>query len=352
MSNNVSMQSLGSAARTVVHRRLTAPDCLRGVAAFIVLLHHVENTIAKEKFFGVRLCQALWEGQAGVQLFFVLSGFVIWRAHERDVGLPSRLVHFLRQRATRLLPPLWVVLACLAPIYAWRYPEYFALDRLPAALLLLPEQQEVWLAVEWTLRHEALFYALFAMVIALPALGWPLLTEWAFVSGLGMDLSYPSSFYFDSNHILFLIGIVLARWRWLERIRGDGLVVAGLLSWAAVWVCAVLVGLPNHEKVMLYGLAFALLIRGSATVRDFGSSKAISMLKYLGAASYSIYLVHYPVVSFLTAVTAKHAFWHGHVWLAFFAIAMAALATGLAFYHVVERPLIRFFSATFSGIKK
>jgi exopolysaccharide production protein ExoZ len=333
-------------------RRLTALDCLRGVAAVFVLLNHVENTIGKDKFFGVRLCQALWEGQAGVQLFFVLSGFVIWRAHGRDVGMPSRLMHFFRQRAIRLLPPLWATLACLAPVYFWRFPEYFALDRLPAALLLLPEPQEVWLAVEWTLRHEALFYVLFAFVIAVPRLGWPVMTVWALASGLGLHLNYPWSFYFDSNHILFFIGIVLARWRSLERIRGDGLVLAGLLSWAAVWSYAVTVGVSGNEKVWLYGLSFALLIRGTATVGDFGASSAIGLLRYLGAASYSIYLVHYPVVSFVTSVTAKRAFWQEHVWLAFMAIAMVAVAAGLAFYHLVERPLIRFFSAANSGTKK
>ena len=85
----------------------------RAVAAALVVLFHLGGTFAQDRYFGFKALDGpfAW-GDAGVDFFFVLSGFLITLAHRRDFGRPAELSRYLSKRALRIYPTYWVI--CLA----------------------------------------------------------------------------------------------------------------------------------------------------------------------------------------------------------------------------------------------
>src|ERR1700737_2029314 len=75
------------------HEKLLGLQVLRGVAAVLVVLHHVAATLALPKYMGLVVAGGIFAplGRAGVDLFFVLSGFIIYYVHHGDIGRPRRL---------------------------------------------------------------------------------------------------------------------------------------------------------------------------------------------------------------------------------------------------------------------
>ena len=137
---------------------------LRGVAATLVVLFHLQAAAVIE---GQDPGILAWfkGGEIGVDIFFVLSGFVIFHAMQgRQHMGPGR---FLRQRFWRIVPPYWAVLAltllALAGLAVMRgdWSEWPGLWRIVFSFLLLPLPDHV-MAVAWTLTVEAMFYLMFA----------------------------------------------------------------------------------------------------------------------------------------------------------------------------------------------
>ena len=138
----------------------------RGVAANLVVFSHLFFVESKYMIGGVLPPFTLY-GISGVDLFFVLSGFIMVAVAGRDIGP----IEFLWRRATRIYPTYWLVsLAVLAvaivaptivnssiqvPISLWR------------SFLLIPDRTLPLLAVGWTLVHEMYFYLVFAIILAL-----------------------------------------------------------------------------------------------------------------------------------------------------------------------------------------
>jgi hypothetical protein len=84
----------------------------RALAALLVVLLHLGLIIADAKYFDVPWVGTPFRwGDAGVEFFFVLSGFIITSAHAGDISRPSRLIPYLQRRAIRIYPPYWIVFA-------------------------------------------------------------------------------------------------------------------------------------------------------------------------------------------------------------------------------------------------
>jgi len=156
---------------------------IRGIAALLVVGYHCEVTMLMPKYFGVGTFPLFKAGHSGVQLFFVLSGFVIYLAHHRDPeGNGSAIARFVAKRFRRLYPSLWIVLVPLIILsflgFSTRVPDG---SDVILSLLILPVKEEVILATEWTLRHEILFYAMFAVFLWNRRIGFGLLIAWGLV---------------------------------------------------------------------------------------------------------------------------------------------------------------------------
>jgi peptidoglycan/LPS O-acetylase OafA/YrhL len=317
----------------------------RFLAALVVVGFHANATLSLPKYLGVDPAAPFRAGFAGIQYFFVLSGLVIAFAHQGEAGQPGMVVRFARKRAWRLLPPLWaaLLLSFVLNAFMGAIGQITAWDII-SAMLMLPAAQEPLLAVEWTLRHELLFYLTFAIYLWRPAVGivtaaaMILLSVWG---GFARGLDFPWSFFSSPNHLLFALGaIVLPR---VPRPRGVGgwmFLALGFALFAMAWsiACGDDLGKAqqNGPLVWLFGAGAALMILGSLGLEDGGALVIGKWGRLLGDASYSIYLVHFLFVS-AACKLAMAARLPGLI--AFLFVISVGLAGGLLFYAVVERPL-------------
>lgn len=289
----------------------------RGLAALAVVVGH--SALAAHDFgapfTGFRVALT---GFYGVDFFFVLSGFIIYHS---TVGRDRSVREYVIARFRRVYLPYWPIGIAIALLYVG-LPTISAGHRtwswLPT-LTLLPVDSNPALSVAWTLKHEILFYAAFGLFYYADLL--PLgLGIWALaiICGLPHLVSAPINLEF-----LFGIGACIAYRRGIAHpvliLFG---VIAGLLAYA------------TGERVLI-GLMFALLI---APIAQLERRKMLNMPDFivvLGAASYSLYLVHEPIVALVGRLGAGHPFTILLVGMA------ASLVGGFAYHWVIEERVVK-----------
>lgn len=325
---------------------------LRAIAAAIVALYHIQETLIKPKYFGASAIPWATAGNSGVQLFFVLSGFVIYHAHHRDSGKSLSVIrHFLFKRFRRVYPTLWIVLCGMLILQVLVTPGFRpTVSDFAQAYLILPATQEVILSVEWTLRHEVLFYALFVVFLWNRPLGAVILTGWALLSlpvaFLDPRYSY-LHFFFDQNHLLFLMGMVVA---WLlsrksgsggRMVLGSGIALAGGVALFMTAYGMETLGYLGHDSlVQVYGLASASMIYGFVTQPR--TNIHILWLERAGAASYALYLIHNPIVSIAArAGVLADRYVTVPLWIHAMSTFVVCQIVALAFHYRIEQPILR-----------
>ena len=333
----------------MAYRTLNTLQSGRALAALTVLLFHANNTLELPKYLNRPVFPFLQSGNFGVQFFFVLSGFVVFLAHQKDIGRPGMLKTFFWKRFRRVYPPLWIVLLLIVPFY-FLFPAFGKegtrhADTILAAFMISPASYDPILTLEWTLRHEVLFYLIFSLLIWRRSLGVLVGTTWLLLSGIPswLQLSFPLSFLFATNHLLFAFGIA-ASYAYKRAVVGLRVArfAAGLgmgiffVSWIARW---------RHPFThidfldILFGLGSALMLFAFAVIERADAIRVPALLIFLGEGSYSIYLTHYPVVSLITKVLVYHCSYLPAAAM-FLIVSTVAMIAGVAFYLGVERPLI------------
>jgi exopolysaccharide production protein ExoZ len=343
--------------------KLKTIECFRGIAALSVLLFHSEVTVAKAKYFGADPLGGFFIfGANGVDFFFVLSGFIITFAHWADLGRADRVGTYVSKRFARVYPPLWAIAIPFIMVVYASHSEYS--PRLPgdklivafSSVTLLPSPLLPLPVVVWTLRHEIFFYAMFCVVLVRPLLGAVLLTIWGSACLLFLLTNPPDNFLFaflcSPYNLEFLVGILCACIVKTIRIPVPRLILTfGILAFIYAAIAsdlavstsphpASLVANPDGNLIALFSIASALLILGASCL---DISKALHPPRYLvmmGAASYSIYLVHFPVIS-ATCKLLKMLSADGSIapLPAFLVVAPVALAAGISFHLLIEKPL-------------
>lgn len=288
----------------------------RGIAASAVVLLH--SALAAHDFgqpvFGYTI---LSRGYIGVDFFFVLSGFIIYHS---TVGRDKSLADYAGSRFRRIYLPYWPIGLAVALAYI-ALPALSAGHRewswLPT-LTLLPVDSAPALSVAWTLKHEMLFYVLFGLFYygRMLRLG---MAAWALSIAYGLP-----HLPFAAINLEFFMGVaaaILYRNRWAH----PGLLMFAPLPFLA-WI-----GLGAGEPTrILTGLGFALLIAPIAQWESQERFKVPRWLVFLGAASYSLYLVHTPLIS--AAARASPAIFVSAIAVSF--------AGGIAYHLWVEKPLL------------
>lgn len=317
---------------------------IRGIAALLVVGYHCEVTMLMPKYFGVGTFPLFKAGHSGVQLFFVLSGFVIYLAHHRDPeGNGSAIARFVAKRFRRLYPSLWIVLVPLIILsflgFSTRVPDG---SDVILSLLILPVKEEVILATEWTLRHEILFYAMFAVFLWNRRIGFGLLIAWGLV-GLPLALidgkGWLIDFIFNNNHLLFLAGAGVRGSMFADIPPAAVFLFAGLIVFAVTFYFGISKQIPAKAELLLFGLGAAGIIYGACSMPYL--NRRIAPLEEAGAASYALYLIHYPLISLLVKIAVKidqsvaipHAVY-------FVAILVICQLAAFAFHRLIEAPLL------------
>lgn len=330
---------------------------LRAIAALLVVLFHLR--IVEERFGvdGALLPRFVRFADAGVDLFFVISGFVIATLVETSPASGAGASRFLIRRAWRVLPPYWIYTTLVVALMVFMpgvANSSYAGQSVLASYLLWPQPTLPVLTVGWTLVHEAYFYIVIAAVIA--TLGGRWLTQallcWSvaivlaqtsdsdIVRGpLGALVSSPMTLEFIAG------GLLGVSWHRIPAAAAPTLLMAGALAF--VGGMAYIDSFPPALsylplRVLIFGAASLLIVAGCVRLEHDGRWPACAAAEAVGNASYSLYLSHVFVISAtgrlwqwtgLNASAVQHA--------AFIAATVGlCLAAGLVSYRFLERPFV------------
>ena len=327
-------------------RNATAPvqylsiQYLRGLAAMMVVVFHARDP-APWLFSPLARFEALAHG---VDIFFVISGFIMYAAARNELPLD-----FARKRIIRIVPLYW--LATLA-VVAIALAQGHGISRLNLiwSLMFVPfynptHNNLIWplLVPGWTLNYEMFFYLLFGIALVSRRL-LPVLTVAIVVpvlAGFGrVPANALAQTYTDPILLEFLAGIWIgyASQRWsLHRF-------APLLP---IGLVAVLLGdLSSWPRVITYGIPAVAVVLGAVAWEARTGPRTIGWAKTLGDASYSIYLSHFILMEIPAAIFPQLPLTGWPQFLAFVVTAVAlSLVGGLALHRWVERPLTRWLIA-------
>ncbi len=322
--------------------RLPGIQVGRGLASLLVVLFHTE-VIFKAYLGSVSSAGLFGFGHAGVDFFFVLSGFILFWVHRGDVGDAGRVAAYARKRFRRVYPPYWVAFTLVLAGLLLSPGTGRPFDTQPGTILsnlaLLPDPRGMTLTVAWTLSYEILFYILFGILIARPRVGMPLLALW--VTGallLHGHARFPWSFVFSVYPVHFALGasVAAAVARWRIPFPGP----LGLIG-AVVFI---VLGLNEHTIAhpwidWAYAAASAAVIAGLAGVDLAGTFRWPGLARVIGDASYSIYLVHYPVLSVVVKIFRRFGSWLPSSLLFLITVSLA-VGGGVVFHRLIELRLI------------
>ncbi len=332
----------------------------RALAALSVTFHHALET--SNGVPGAFSPDWLTTGGAGgVDIFFVISGFIM--AHTSLVpGRPAPSpAAFLQRRATRIYPLYW--LACLAMLslmaLGFFQSRTLSAGDIVAGLALLPGGQPI-IGVAWTLVYEVYFYLVFAVCLMAGSRRATLLgTGGIIVSVLLLAHGLPESeirrFLTDPIPLEFLLGLGLAQFHsgliaGLRATRLGALLV--LCGFALLYVAPLFVahetthGLSGWGRVATWGTAGAVIVAGLLGVRESGGrgwiGRVVQALVALGNASYALYLSHFFVLMAYGLALRSPEVARIPQYLLVLPVVVLACFVGGVTHLMVERPLLRF----------
>ncbi|WP_419806108.1 acyltransferase family protein [Terriglobus sp.] len=319
---------------------------LRVLAATMVVVHHTTLEIARR-----HATFPVWmEGRYGVDLFFVLSGYVMVYSSSRLEAATNGWLVFLQRRVARVVPLYWIVTTIVLLGQMWlvfeqRGPMHLA-RRAVDSYLFLPYTGSGgdWLpllGVGWTLVFEMFFYIVFAVALLLRANVLWFVSLFLGVVAAGMFHNFERfpalNVYCRPIVLEFVFGMVLARLPlasmrrtpWLACILlGGGLL---LLVWPSQ--------LSEYWRAVRMGLPAALVVYAALQLEPW-FHRAPRFLLFLADATYSIYLVHLPLLPFLGRIGEVH---QNRVLLTALCAGIVGVLIlfGALIYYWFERPLLR-----------
>lgn len=344
--------------------RYRSLDGLRGVAALVVVVHHclltsvvLAGTYRGAGATGWGLSEILsrtplhlfWDGTGSVLVFFVLSGFVLALAFTESGG--PRWANYYARRLPRLYLPVWaalvlaVGLAALVPRLvssgqSWWINAHAAHTTIKmvagdAALISNPSLLDSPL---WSLRWEVAFSALLPVYVW-AAIRWRGLPVLKFIAalllvGLGSKTGHASLLYLP----VFALGVILAA----ERDRVAAVTSRfGVRGWSVIGACAVLMltmdsmvgSIPEWVTRPLRSAGAALIVVVFLGCRSVATFAVRPLVQWLGRISFSLYLVHEPLV-----VTAARLLPGANAFEILVLVLPTALLVAAAFHRWVEAP--------------
>jgi len=342
-----------TATTAAVRPQLVSIQYLRAIAALTVLVTH-----ALQWPLGGGHDVLVNTGRLGVEIFFVLSGFII-----TVIGGPGSFApfDFARNRILRIVPMYWLATFVVIGL-ALAMPSSFrntvpTLEGVFKSLAFIPSEmpKAPLLLLGWTLNFEMFFYLVFGSLFFLKAGTRTAVIAVFFLAlmAAGSLLQHPShvqAFYTSYSLLGFVVGAGIGRLYqlgWLQRLGGRamaGLTSAGALALTAFYL--ITLGSESGRYLPLFHLSmsFAAMSIVVAAIRAEAEGRLpqIPLLRFLGDASYSLYLFHLFAVAGVWAIAPKLL---GPVsLLTYLPLTLLAVASGLASgvlaYWYLERPVL------------
>ncbi|MDX6040417.1 acyltransferase family protein [Scandinavium lactucae] len=327
---------------------LLSIQLLRGLAALLVVLHHIAF---KEKVYGVNGLEWLHIGASGVDLFFIISGFIMcYATHNKEMSFSK----FIFLRFERIIPLYWLF-TTLALFVFIMYPHLVNSSGGHTSVInsyfLIPTSDKYLVQNGWTLSYEFYYYIIFSFFI--------FLTKNRFVRYLGIVLTLFGlatigqlfvahntliKFIFSDWLYEFAMGVVsfylFAKYK-LEKKTGLILICVGV----------VLLGYKNNHMYLLssmpgalsVGLPMWLIFHGFLALEEWlgkGNNIYLKVGVLLGYSSYSLYLVHPFILSPVAMILKKI---HLNIPYVFsVGLLVPAIISGAIVYLYIEKPMVNY----------
>ncbi|MDI3398613.1 acyltransferase [Pseudomonas sp. V88_4] len=328
---------------------LISVQALRALAAWAVVCHHFMQIFFDFEARGPIGQLFIDKGAVGVDIFFVISGLVIFLSTEGKALPPAR---FLLYRLFRIVPAYWLYTVLMALLVVFARPllpdQTVDWSHLLLSLLFIPTENPggygiyPTLNVGWTLNYEMLFYVLFAWallfrlqvrLLVVAALLFAVCQAW---TGFG----WVSEFYRSDIVYEFLLGIgigMLYRRGWI----GPALWLPLLGIGAALLA---IYHLAPEPRLLNWGLPSAVLVMASMALERHVERNRL--LKLLGDCSYSVYLMHVLVLSAGGYVARRYGI---NPYLMFIVCALAIAIGSWLSYEWVEKRSYQWLRARIDG---
>lgn len=322
---------------------------LRGLAALAVVYFHISLQFNDYGIADFRLPEI---GKEGVNIFFVLSGFIIYYISQLRPKTPRI---FIWDRIVRVVPLYWFYSAIMT-IMILVLPEVvksgiFDLSHVVSSFLFLPHihpvfTEKYWPLVipGWTLNYEMYFYLIFGcslffnnsmrLAAVICSIGGLV------VAGLLFSLSFPFDFWGNPIVLEFLLGMFIARFTVTHqndlKLKPAFIVTVVLVIFTLAFV--------GFKGSFFISVVAALLVFWVTVINLKTKPIKFHFLKLLGDASYSLYLSHIFVIAGVNAFCKKLPLdlilkGSSFVFLAF----LLSIVVGILSYKLVEKPLIKVF---------
>ncbi len=307
---------------------------LRAIAAISVVLHHAYTRSISYGIESSHLKVFGDFGQAGVDLFFVISGFILVYAFRKN---EKSAFHFLKDRYVRIAPVYYIVTVVLCVLYliipdifrnfSFTFSEFFLSVMFLSQLTL--DKQPI-LGVGWTLEYEMFFYLVFFLSISFRR--YLRLEVLIALIIFGLVLSGIAS----PICLEFLAGVILYVFYKANKIRYLAIGSSSCFVFVVILIAAGVIPFDHSWRVVSLGVGALSVLAVMLCMRSFQNP----ILLYLGEASYSIYLVHDLALSLIIKINVNYMRVEPFDWLPIL-FSLLAIAVGVLFYEVIEKPTTR-----------
>jgi peptidoglycan/LPS O-acetylase OafA/YrhL len=338
------------------NQRLDGLQMLRFFAAFAVLLEHVMHEALS---FGIAPDSLIAQLEPvdfgiGVDVFFVISGFIMMHISADKFGRKRAPSEFLLRRIVRLVPLYWLFTIAML-VATVLVPGQLAHNSLNPAHAFASFGFVPWLdstglthpilGLGWTLNYEMYFYAVFALMLLVPLRAGAWTIAGLFVTLAFVHLLLPASqvqAYFWTDPIIlefaFGIGLALLMQRQVT-LPGWAPPVLVLLGVAGLGLGQLInIGGP-FDRALTAGLPATLVVAGTVFAQSRSVGLIGRMLVLGGDASYALYLSH--PFSINVVILGWQKLHLNSPWLFIAATIVVSLVVAITVHLILERPLLR-----------
>lgn len=336
----------------------------RAIAALLVVLYHIGMDMSLEKYFNMPAFDIPFSfGGAGVEFFFVLSGFIIFYAHRNDFNQPSRVKSYFFKRFARIYPTFWIIFIGVSALALVSASTRGVVPTDPIillkTLLLIPQDPAVVggtgapvIGVAWTLQYEMLFYVTFALAIWNRLFG--VLAIAAFVAiyviqqAFG-NLPFPLSFLAQDYIWLFIMGMVVAKLCLNKNMNVKHpeyfAIVGGLMFLVVALDIVFKLDILKDYKILLFGISSSIVVFGLVKAEQAGKVfLGNKLVQLVGNASYALYLTHYSLISFMLKVAMMlklNELGLAGALITYFGMLIVCVLVAIGFHLWIEKPIAR-----------
>ena len=346
--------------------RLDWVQALRGIAAMLVVLCHALDYLRHSPSFPL-IESALLPGAMGVDLFFIISGFIMVYSTRKTTGTVDDVKNFAISRFSRIWPT-YAVVSVLWIFLAYGGLDYFSSTEnwttLYKSLAFIPVREMAPLYFEpvfplgWTLNFEMYFYVVFAVSLLFKRLRLAAMLTWIALTVVLIPVltrtfsTDPFTYYrFDFNYlnlmtnpiILEFVAGALIGYLYLSKhisIRSKVVAVNLLATSVALAVWFNYSGPASTHGITNWGGPLAIMVLALAICSKTVHIKSPKILMWLGKISYSLYLTHYLTRAVMDYSVGSLGFSaYMHTW-GYFAFSVAvSVSVAAASQYLLEQKL-------------